>query len=90
MRQILGADVPQCVEDTNLPTHYRGVGEVDGPLVGPPGGEQDGDVRQGLAESGQGECPAPAGHVHVEQHDITIDILYICQHFVTILRLSYN
>ena len=30
MRQILGADVPQCVEDTNLPTHYRGVGEVDG------------------------------------------------------------
>ena len=30
MRQILGADVPQCVEDANLPTHYRGVGEVDG------------------------------------------------------------
>lgn len=30
MRQILGADVPECVEDTNLPTHYRGVGEVDG------------------------------------------------------------
>jgi hypothetical protein len=30
MRQILGADVPQCVEDTNLPTHYRGVSEVDG------------------------------------------------------------
>lgn len=30
MRQILGADVPECVEDARLPTHYRGVSEVDG------------------------------------------------------------
>jgi hypothetical protein len=30
MRQILGADVPECVEDIKVPTHYRGVGETDG------------------------------------------------------------